>query len=91
MRNAAALQSLADPRAQASLQRAVEQLKEFEFQLARNLSKDDAGGMRVGRTSDVPAEFKKAVEDYYRAVGTTPTKDPKKDPPKPPTKPGGGE
>jgi hypothetical protein len=92
MKGAAGLPSLADPNAVKLLSSAVDHMKEQEFQATRAVAGDNQGGIRVGRTGDVPDEFKQQVWEYNRAIGVAPTDDKgaatqAKPPVKPPAKP----
>jgi hypothetical protein len=60
----------ADPRAEQELRQSViEGLRSFEFQLGRAFG--EVGGERVlvDRAGEIPPEYRKAVEEYYRALG----------------------
>ncbi len=70
-----ALPSLSDPRAEQALAGAVQQLKEYEFQINKSIAGDAQGGIRVQRNSDVLPEYKKQAEEYLRQIGKTPTPD----------------
>jgi hypothetical protein len=61
--------SLSDPRAERALRgQIVEGLRSFEFVLGRTL-----GGTKervlVDRTGEIPPEYRRYVEEYYRALG----------------------
>jgi hypothetical protein len=46
----------------------VEGFKSFEFALRRAMEGDLRDRPLVGGTSDVPPEFRKMVEEYYKAL-----------------------
>lgn len=46
----------------------VEGLKAFEFALRRQMAADDATRPVLGGTTDVPAEFRALVAEYYRSL-----------------------
>jgi hypothetical protein len=71
-RGTANLPSLDDPRALQQLSQAVDKIKDFEFQLNKKLAGDAQGGIRVGRTGDVPPAYKAWVNEYWRRIGKTP-------------------
>ena len=61
--------SLEDSRAAADLRaQTVEGLKAFEFQL-RKLAGADNGSVLLGRSGEVPAAYRRKVEEYYRSLG----------------------
>ena len=60
----------ADPRSERELRtQVIEGLRTFEFQLGRAFG--EVGGERVlvDRAGEVPPEYRKYVEEYYRALG----------------------
>jgi hypothetical protein len=58
-----------DPEELQRLQSAVvEKFKGFEFALRRAMEGDLADRPLLGGTSDVPAEYRKMVEEYYKAL-----------------------
>lgn len=50
----------------------IEGLKAFEFALRRQLGAGDESRPVLGGNSDVPAEFKALVEEYYRSLARKP-------------------
>jgi hypothetical protein len=48
----------------------IEGLRAFEFQLGRALG-DRGERVLVERTGEVPPEYRKYVEEYYRSLGRT--------------------
>jgi hypothetical protein len=59
-----------DPRSERELRaQVIDGLRNFEFQLGRAFG--EAGGERVliDRAGEVPPEYRKYVEEYYRALG----------------------
>jgi len=58
-----------DPKGVDELQKSViEGLKTFEFTLYRKLGLGDSKGPALGSTAPVPAEYRAAVEEYYRSL-----------------------
>jgi hypothetical protein len=58
-----------DPKGIDELQKSViEGLKTFEFTLYRKLGLGDSKGPALGSTAPVPAEYRAAVEEYYRSL-----------------------
>ena len=58
-----------DPKGIDELQKSViEGLKSFEFSLYRKLGLGDSKGPALGSTAPVPAEYRAAVEEYYRSL-----------------------
>jgi hypothetical protein len=61
-----------DPEELARLQAdVVERFKAFEFALRRQLGGAQADGPLLGGASEVPAEFRKLVEEYYKSLART--------------------
>jgi len=61
-----------DPEEAARLQSAVaDGLKAFEFALRRRVEGEPAEQLRLGAADDVPAEFRRLVEEYYRSLART--------------------
>jgi hypothetical protein len=59
-----------DPRSESELRtQVIDGLRNFEFQLGRAFG--EVGGERVlvDRAGEVPPEYRKYVEEYYRALG----------------------
>ena len=62
-----------DPQGLEELQRAViEGLKTWEFKLWRSLSQNGENRPALGAPSQVPAEYRALVEEYYRSLGKKP-------------------
>ena len=62
-----------DPKGLEELQRAViEGLKTWEFKLWRTLSQNGENRPALGAPSQVPAEYRALVEEYYRSLGKKP-------------------
>lgn len=62
-----------DPQGLEELQRAViEGLKTWEFKLWRTLSQNGENRPALGAPSQVPAEYRALVEEYYRSLGKKP-------------------
>ena len=62
-------QSYGDPKGLDELQAAViEGLKTFEFTLYRKLGLGDSRSPTLGSSAPVPAEYRAAVEEYYRSL-----------------------
>jgi hypothetical protein len=58
-----------DPKGIDELQKSViEGLKTFEFTLYRKLGLGDSKGPTLGANAQVPAEYRAAVEEYYRSL-----------------------
>ena len=58
-----------DPKGVDELQKSViEGLKTFEFTLYRKLGLGDSKGPALGSTAPVPAEYRAAVDEYYRSL-----------------------
>ena len=58
-----------DPKGIDELQKSViDGLKTFEFTLYRKLGLGDSKGPMLGATAPVPAEYRAAVEEYYRSL-----------------------
>jgi hypothetical protein len=58
----------ADPRSLAALQaNALEKLKNFEFNLRKKVEVGDQP-MSLSGSDEVPAGFRQAIEEYYRAL-----------------------
>ena len=55
---------------QAAAMRAqlIEGLKAYEFALRRSLGETEGGKVLLGRSGDVPAQFRGKVEEYYRSI-----------------------
>jgi len=63
-----------DPNALAKLQAAaLERLKQFEFTLRKKLA-TDADSLALSGSDEVPASFRQAIEEYYRALAKRGTK-----------------
>ena len=64
--------TLSDPRAEKELrQQVVEGLRAFEFQLGEKFGIRSNERVLVDRTGEIPAEYRKYVEEYYRSLGRT--------------------
>lgn len=62
-----------DPEEVARLQSEVLQdMKQFEFGLRRELGADDQDRLFLTGNDEVPAGFRKYVEDYFRALSRKP-------------------
>lgn len=71
--------TLEDTRASADLRgKVIDGFKDFEFGLRRKLGDSDSTRVLLERTGDVPAAYKKNVEEYYRAIGKGKAAPPKK-------------
>ena len=58
-----------DPAELAALQgQVVEGLKAFEFALRRALGDQSQDAPTLGRSGEVPAGYRRAVEEYYRGL-----------------------
>lgn len=64
--------TLSDPRAEKELRtQVVEGLRAFEFQLGEKFGIRSNERVLVDRTGEIPAEYRKYVEEYYRSLGRT--------------------
>jgi hypothetical protein len=64
--------SLTDPRAERELrEQVINGLRAFEFTLGRAFGAQPTERALVDRAGEVPPEFRKYVEEYYRALGRT--------------------
>lgn len=64
--------TLSDPRAEKELRtQVVEGLRAFEFQLGEKFGIRSGERVLVDRTGEIPAEYRKYVEEYYRSLGRT--------------------
>ena len=64
--------TLSDPRAEKELRtQVVEGLRAFEFQLGEKFGIHSNERVLVDRTGEIPAEYRKYVEEYYRSLGRT--------------------
>lgn len=64
------LGSNADPRAERELRsQVIEGLRAFEYQLGRAFGENGRERVLVDRAGEVPPEYRKSVEEYYRALG----------------------
>jgi hypothetical protein len=62
--------SYSDPRAERELRaQVVEGLRSFEFQLGQVLGERAGERVLVDRSGEVPPEYRKYVEEYYRSLG----------------------
>ena len=69
----------ADPRAEGQLrQQVIEGLRSFEFQLGRAFGEVGTEKVLVDRAGEVPPEYRKYVEEYYRSLGRTKPANPPK-------------
>ena len=65
--------AFSDPKGLEELQRAViEGLKTWEFKLWRTLGQNGENRPALGAPSQVPAEYRALVEEYYRSLGKKP-------------------
>ena len=63
---------LSDPRAEKELRsQVVEGLRAFEYQLGQKFGITSGDRVLVDRTGEIPAEYRKYVEEYYRSLGKT--------------------
>jgi hypothetical protein len=61
-----------DPRAEAALRgQVIEGLRAFEFTLGRTFGLQTGEKVLVDRAGEVPPEYRKYVEEYYRSLGRT--------------------
>jgi hypothetical protein len=61
-------QAFTDPRNLAALQQAMlERLKQFEFTLRKKAEGGDQP-LSLSGSDEVPAEFRRSIEEYYRAI-----------------------
>ena len=60
-------QPTADPRGLQQLQAAVDRLKKFEFDLRKKIE-SDSQQLFLSGSDEVPAGFRPAIEEYYRAL-----------------------
>jgi ABC-type amino acid transport substrate-binding protein len=68
LRNLQADQAFVDPSNLAALQAsAIDKLKKFEFNL-RKKSENDDQQLSLSASDEVPAGFRTAIEEYYRAL-----------------------
>ena len=59
-----------DPRAEAALrQQVIEGLRSFEFSLGRAFGVQGTERVLVDRAGEVPPQYRKYVEEYYRSLG----------------------
>ena len=59
-----------DPRAEAELrEQVINGLRSFEFSLGRAFGQQPTERALVDRAGEVPPEYRKSVEEYYRALG----------------------
>lgn len=59
-----------DPRSERDLrQQVIDGLRTFEFQLGRAFGEVGTERVLVDRAGEVPPEYRKYVEEYYRALG----------------------
>ena len=73
MRELESESALANPEELARLQAAaLDALKEFEFNLRRELDIEGKGRPVLGGSNDVPAGFRRLVEEYYRSLSQKP-------------------
>jgi hypothetical protein len=64
--------TLGDPRAEKELRsQVIEGLRAFEFQLSKAFGERSGERVLVDRTGEIPAEYRKYVEEYYRSLGKT--------------------
>ena len=65
--------TLSDPRAEKELRtQVIEGLRAFEFQLGQAFGEvAPTGRVLVDRSGEIPAEYRKYVEEYYRSLGRT--------------------
>ena len=56
-----------DPRGLQQLQSAVDHLKRFEFELRKRIGTDNQQ-LSLSGSDEVPAGFRQAIEEYYRAL-----------------------
>jgi hypothetical protein len=62
--------SNADPRAAGELRsQVIDGLRSFEFQLGRAFGQVGGERVTVDRAGEIPPEYRKAVEEYYRSLG----------------------
>ena len=62
--------SLSDPRAERELrQQVIEGLRAFEFSLGRVFGDRSGERALVDRSGEIPPQYRKYVEEYYRALG----------------------
>lgn len=62
--------TLSDPRAEKELRtQVVEGLRAFEFQLGEKFGIRSSERVLVDRAGEIPAEYRKYVEEYYRSLG----------------------
>ena len=60
----------ADPRSEAALrQQVIEGLRSFEFSLGRAFGVQGTERVMVDRAGEVPPQYRKYVEEYYRSLG----------------------
>ena len=62
-----------DPQGLRQLQAAVDHLKKFEFDLRKKIGADNQQLFLSG-SDEVPAGFRQAIEEYYRALAKKPSK-----------------
>ena len=61
-----------DPRAEAALRgQVIEGLRAFEFSLGRAFGQQTGEKVLVDRAGEVPPEYRKYVEEYYRSLSRT--------------------
>jgi hypothetical protein len=64
------LGSLSDPRSERELrQQVIEGLRAFEFSLGRVFGDRSGERALVDRSGEIPPQYRKYVEEYYRALG----------------------
>jgi hypothetical protein len=64
--------SYADPRAERELRaQVIEGLRSFEFQLGQSIGERAGERVLVDRSGEIPPEYRKYVEEYYRSLGRT--------------------
>lgn len=56
------------PTATALRSQLIEGLKAYEFALRRALGEATGGKVLIGRSGEVPAQFRSQVEEYYKAI-----------------------
>ncbi|HET9454107.1 MAG TPA: hypothetical protein VFO66_07490, partial [Gemmatimonadaceae bacterium] len=62
--------SMSDPRAEAELrEQVINGLRAFEFGLGRAFGQQPTERAFVDRAGEVPPEYRKSVEEYYRSLG----------------------
>ena len=64
--------TLGDPRAEKELRsQVIDGLRAFEFHLSKAFGERSGERVLVDRTGEIPAEYRKYVEEYYRSLGKT--------------------